>query len=130
VGEPLHPRAADIAAGLWVAADSDPLIRRSRLVEAQEETWMKPTVRTGQGPEALSKSEFESRFRRRFIAESCLDRYIGYYGDYATSHNLYDHDEALHAEVGNAARALHVHMQQRRKGIKAADAGLNDPRPK
>jgi hypothetical protein len=35
-----------------------------------------------------------------------LDRYVGYYEPYATSHEALDRDEALHQEVGNAAKIL------------------------
>jgi multimeric flavodoxin WrbA len=63
-------------------------------------------------------------------AKSCIDRYIDYYGKYATSHDAYDKDEALHEEVRNAARSLLVHVSQRRADIKAPDENLQDPRPK
>jgi multimeric flavodoxin WrbA len=63
-------------------------------------------------------------------AESCMDRFIDYYGTYATSHDAYDKDEALHEEVRNAARALCTHVQQRRAGLRAPGEGLEDPRPK
>jgi multimeric flavodoxin WrbA len=63
-------------------------------------------------------------------AGSCIDRYIGYYGKYATSHDAFDGDEALHEEVRNAARSLLAHVAQRRAGSKLPDAGLKDPRPK
>jgi multimeric flavodoxin WrbA len=63
-------------------------------------------------------------------ANSCLDRYIDYYGKYATSHDAYDDDEALHEEVRNAARALHLHVQKRRQGFISADEKLEAPREK
>lgn len=63
-------------------------------------------------------------------ADSCIDRYIDYYGKYATSHDAYDKDQALHEEVRNAARSLLVHVAQRRAGMKAADEDLSQPRPK
>jgi len=60
-----------------------------------------------------------------------LDRYIGYYEPYATSHDTLDHETALHEEVRNAARAV----------VRTAEAlgsarltlpvrGLKAPRPK
>jgi multimeric flavodoxin WrbA len=61
---------------------------------------------------------------------SCLDRYIDYFGPYATSHDALDEDEALHEETRNAARALAVHIRQRRDGLTLPDEGLTDPRPK
>jgi multimeric flavodoxin WrbA len=62
--------------------------------------------------------------------DSCIDRFIDYYGPYATSHDALDRDEALHEEVRNAARSLITHIKQRRDGLKAADEDLEDPRPK
>ena len=35
-----------------------------------------------------------------------LDRYVGYYEPYATSHDALDRDRALQEETRNAARAL------------------------
>lgn len=35
-----------------------------------------------------------------------IDRYVGYYEPYATSHEALDRDEALHTEVRNAAKIL------------------------
>jgi multimeric flavodoxin WrbA len=62
--------------------------------------------------------------------DSCIDRFIDYYGTYAASHDAYDKDEALQEEVRNAARALFTHIEQRRSGERAADEYLKDPRPK
>lgn len=62
--------------------------------------------------------------------DSCLDRFIDYYGMYATSHEALDEDGALHEEVRNAARSLAAQVTQRRDGAKAPDDGLFDPRPK
>jgi multimeric flavodoxin WrbA len=63
-------------------------------------------------------------------ADSCIDRYIDYYGKYAASHDAFDKDEPLHEEVRNAARALVAHVAQRRDGIRAPDENLREPRPK
>jgi multimeric flavodoxin WrbA len=63
-------------------------------------------------------------------ADSCIDRYIDYYGKYATSHDAFDKDEPLQEEVRNAARSLSAHVAQRRSGIKAPDEKLREPRPK
>jgi multimeric flavodoxin WrbA len=63
-------------------------------------------------------------------AASSFDRYIDYFGPYATSHEALDKDEALHEETRNAARALAVHIRQRRDGLALPDEGLKDPRPK
>jgi multimeric flavodoxin WrbA len=61
---------------------------------------------------------------------SCIDRYIDYYGKYATSHDAFDREAALHEEVRNVARALTEAISQRRAGIKSAGSDLHDPRPK
>ena len=60
-----------------------------------------------------------------------LDRYIGYYEPYATSHDDLDKDTALQEEVRNAARTLVAAVKLQRKGkLVAADAHLRNPRPK
>jgi len=61
---------------------------------------------------------------------SCIDRYIDYYGKYATSHDAFDADAALHGEIRNAALALCQHIRQRRAGTAPPDADLSEPRPK
>jgi hypothetical protein len=63
-------------------------------------------------------------------AGSCIDRFIDYYGPYATSHDAYDKDRALHEEVRNAARALCTHVRQLRGGLEVPGESLRDPRPK
>jgi multimeric flavodoxin WrbA len=63
-------------------------------------------------------------------SHSCVDRYIDYYGRYATSHLAFDKDEAMQEEVRNASRALGRSVKQRRAGRKEPDADLTDPRPK
>ena len=45
-----------------------------------------------------------------------LDRYIGYWEPYATSHEALDKDEAIQEEVRNAARTLLEAVQARRAG--------------
>lgn len=59
-----------------------------------------------------------------------LDRYIGYYEPYATSHEALDVDTALHEEVRNSARALVEQVRLIRAGWTVPDANLKDPRPK
>jgi multimeric flavodoxin WrbA len=60
-----------------------------------------------------------------------LDRYIGYYEPYATSHATLDHDEAVQEEVRNAARALTQAVRELREGrLSAPGRGLQRPRPK
>jgi multimeric flavodoxin WrbA len=62
--------------------------------------------------------------------DACLDRFIDYFGPYATSHDALDHDAALHEEVRNAARALVAQVTERRHGHEEPDERLIDPRPK
>jgi len=60
-----------------------------------------------------------------------LDRYVGYYEPYASSHEALDRDQALQAEVGNAAVALvRAVVERRGESEPAREAGLEDPRPK
>ncbi|HJR59634.1 MAG TPA: NAD(P)H-dependent oxidoreductase [Vicinamibacterales bacterium] len=60
-----------------------------------------------------------------------LDRYIGYYEPYATSHEALDRDTALQQEVRNTARALVEAVGLARSGrMPASGASLADPRPK
>lgn len=60
-----------------------------------------------------------------------LDRYIGYYEPYATSHEALDRDLAVQEEVRNAARALLEAVGELRRGLLSAPGhGLKKPRPK
>ena len=61
---------------------------------------------------------------------SSIERYIGYYAPYATSHEALDADRALFEETRNAARALVERIAQLRSGITEAGAGLDQPRQK
>jgi multimeric flavodoxin WrbA len=60
-----------------------------------------------------------------------LDRYIGYYEPYATSHDALDSDAAFFEEVANAARAVIQAVGELRQGrLSQPGAGLQPPRPK
>jgi multimeric flavodoxin WrbA len=60
-----------------------------------------------------------------------LDRYLGYYEPYATSHEALDRDRALQEETRNAARALVQAVKLLRRGrLAEPDAGLREIRPK
>jgi multimeric flavodoxin WrbA len=59
-----------------------------------------------------------------------LDRYIGYYGPYATSHDALDEDTAIVTETRNAARVLATRISQLRAGPGPASASVVSPRPK
>jgi len=59
-----------------------------------------------------------------------IDRYIGYYGPYATSHDALDEDTAIVTETRNVARVLAVRVGQLRRGAQPASAEVTSPRPK
>ena len=60
-----------------------------------------------------------------------IDRYVGYYEPYATSHDELDGDEAMIEEVRNVARAVANAVSELRAGrLVQADAKLQSPRPK
>jgi multimeric flavodoxin WrbA len=64
-------------------------------------------------------------------ALSQLDRYIGYFEPYATSHEALDKDAAVVEEVKNVARAIARAIPEMRKGkLKPPDSGLTEPRKK
>ncbi len=60
-----------------------------------------------------------------------LDRFVGYYKPYATSHQQLDKDRDFQEEVRNVARALAATVKDVRAGkVRATDAKLKTPRPK
>jgi multimeric flavodoxin WrbA len=59
-----------------------------------------------------------------------LDRYIGYYEPYATSHEALDKDERFMEETRNAARTLMEAVTEMRRGRRAPGSDLKEPRPK
>jgi hypothetical protein len=62
---------------------------------------------------------------------SRLDRFIGYYRPYATSHDALDEDVGVRQEVSNAAQALAQAIGEVRHGtLSQPDQGLKPPRPK
>jgi multimeric flavodoxin WrbA len=64
-------------------------------------------------------------------AQARLDRYLGYYEPYATSHDAMDKNEAFQEEVRNVARAVaHAVRMQRSGALADPDQGLRSPRPK
>jgi len=62
--------------------------------------------------------------------DAVLDRYVGYYKPYATSHDELDRDEQFLEETRNAARVLIKAVTNLRAGIRPADWNMEDPRPK
>jgi multimeric flavodoxin WrbA len=64
-------------------------------------------------------------------ASAMLDRYIGYYEPYATSHQALDKDTAVQQEVRNAAWTLAHAVKLARAGrLPRPDEATRDPRPK
>jgi multimeric flavodoxin WrbA len=61
---------------------------------------------------------------------SAIDRFIGYYEPYATSHEALDDDHDLFEEVRNATLALLAEVTMRRQGRAEPDDGLDPPRDK
>jgi multimeric flavodoxin WrbA len=60
-----------------------------------------------------------------------LDRFIGYYEPYATSHDALDRDKDVQEEVRNVARAVVTAVREARNGkLSVPDAKLESPRPK
>ena len=64
-------------------------------------------------------------------SQARLDRYVGYYEPYATSHDVLDDDKPVQAEVRNVARAVANAVAELRAGtLSQPDRGLSRPRPK
>ncbi|MBI5275749.1 MAG: flavodoxin family protein [Burkholderiales bacterium] len=64
-------------------------------------------------------------------AQARLDRCVGYYKPYATSHDSLDEDESVQEEVRNVARAVvHAVGELRAGRLQRPDQGLARPRPK
>ena len=64
-------------------------------------------------------------------AQARLDRYIGYYEPYATSHDTLDADRAVQEEARNVARAVaHTVVELRSGRLQAVQSSLSRPRPK
>jgi multimeric flavodoxin WrbA len=60
-----------------------------------------------------------------------LDRYVGYYEAYATSHVALDRDASLHEEMRSVAKTLIEAVALAREGrLPRPGDGLNEPRPK
>jgi len=60
-----------------------------------------------------------------------VDRYVGYYKPYATSHDYLDEETAFQEEVRNATRSLVTAVGLLRRGeLKLPDASIREPRQK
>jgi hypothetical protein len=92
-----------------------------RLLELRRENSL-----NGLGDEVVAQG-VEAGIPAGTLAE--VDRYIGYFKPYATSHVELDADWAMQGEVPNAARALLEAAFARRSGrMIGADETLNPPR--
>ncbi len=64
-------------------------------------------------------------------SQARLDRYIGYYEPYATSHDALDKDKAVQDEARNVARAVAQSVASLRAGrLQAVQPKVKNPRPK
>ena len=64
-------------------------------------------------------------------AQARLDRFIGYYEPYATSHDVLDRDESMQEEVRNVARAVAKVVVELRAGrLQKSHPSLPRPRRK
>jgi multimeric flavodoxin WrbA len=87
-----------------------------------------------EGAETLSRSLHDWLTDMRLVpagGAAVLDRYVGYYEPYATSHQALDRDTSLQEEVRQTARALVEGVALSRTGrFTPPDAALREPRPK
>jgi multimeric flavodoxin WrbA len=62
-------------------------------------------------------------------ADAMLDRYLGYYEPYATSHEALDRDRAIQQEVRNVAQAFAAAVKRQRRE-RRRPSGVKEVRPK
>jgi len=85
-----------------------------------------------EGAETLCRNLYDWLCDMKLVpaaADAHLDRYIGYYEPYATSHEALDRDQAIQQEVRNAASALVTKIAQLRAG-ESREKEHPNPRPK
>jgi multimeric flavodoxin WrbA len=84
-----------------------------------------------EGAEGVRRSLADWLTSMELTAAAALDRYVGYWKPYATSHEELDRDEAVQEEVRNTARALLEGVKAVRSGKQVAPgADLRAPRDK
>jgi multimeric flavodoxin WrbA len=84
-----------------------------------------------EGADVLRRSLTDWLNDMELIEVSAIDRYIGYYEPYATSHDALDRDTAIQQEVRNSARMLIEAVGLQRAGkLPQPGRNLKDPRPK
>jgi hypothetical protein len=64
------------------------------------------------------------------LAQGGIDRYVGYYEPYATSHDALDRDLAVRQDVRNVAKAVVEGVRLMRAGQFPHPEPASDPRPK
>lgn len=84
-----------------------------------------------EGTDILRRSLTDWLLDMHLIEAAAVDRYIGYYEPYASSHEALDKDSAIQEEVRNAARTLVEAVRLQLAGRLPQPGGtLRDPRPK
>jgi multimeric flavodoxin WrbA len=84
-----------------------------------------------EGADVVRRSLTDWLLDMELIEAAAIDRYIGYYEPYATSHDALDRDLAIQTEVRNAARTLTEAVGLQRAGkLPQPGRNLRDPRPK
>jgi multimeric flavodoxin WrbA len=84
-----------------------------------------------EGSDVLRRSLTDWLLDMELVEANALDRYIGYYEPYATSHEALDKDLAFQEEVRNSARILVEAVGLQRAGkLPQPGRNLRDPRPK
>jgi multimeric flavodoxin WrbA len=84
-----------------------------------------------EGTDVLRRSLTDWLLEMELVEASAIDRYIGYYEPYATSHDALDRDAAIQQETRNAARTLVEAVTLQRAGkLLQPGRDLKDPRPK
>lgn len=84
-----------------------------------------------EGADVLRRSLVDWLLDMELVEANALDRYVGYYEPYATSHDALDQDLAFQEEVRNSARILVEAVGLQRAGkLPRLGRNLRDPRPK
>ncbi len=118
------------------AADPDRNRYFQRMFEVLMDAWASGAVAHGdvEGAENVRRSVADWLKSMKLIPagpDAEIDRYIGYFEPYATSHDALDKDADIQAEVRIAAEELARAMTARREGrLAATDEGLESPRQK
>jgi multimeric flavodoxin WrbA len=82
------------------------------------------------GAESLRRNLTDTLSDMGLEGATGVDRYIGYYEPYATSHDALDQGAAIVTEVRNAMRVLVERARQLRAGVTRPVETVVDPRPK